>query len=71
MFPKALGVVLILAGVSYLVDLFAAFLAPDISEIIRPFILSPPILGEVWLLGYLLVIGVKTVRPDERTLPAE
>src|SRR5215204_5329704 len=57
MFPKALGVVLIVAGVCYLVDLFAAFLAPDI--------------GEVWMLGYLLVIGVKTVRPDERNLTAE
>src|SRR5829696_7726389 len=31
----------------------------------------PPIIGEVWMLGYLLVIGVKTVRPDERNLTAE
>ena len=70
MFPKALGVVLVVAGVCYLVDLFVAFLAPDIGDI-RPFLLIPVIIGEVWLLGYLLVIGVKTVRPDERTLTAE
>jgi hypothetical protein len=71
MFPKALGVVLIVAGVCYLVDLFAAFLAPDIGEIIHTFLIIPPIIGEVWMLGYLLVIGVKTVRPDEPTLTAE
>ena len=71
MFPKALGVVLVVAGVCYLVDLFVAFLAPDISEIIHPFIIIPPIFGEVWLLGYLLVIGVKTVKPDGRILTAE
>jgi hypothetical protein len=71
MFPKALGVVLVVAGVCYLVDLFAAFLAPDIGEIIHTFLIIPPIIGEVWMLGYLLVIGVKTVRPDERTLTAE
>ncbi len=70
MFPKALGVVLIVAGVSYLVDLFVAFLGPDIGDI-RTVLLIPVIIGEVWMLGYLLVFGVKTVRPDERTLTAE
>ena len=70
MFPKALGVVLVVAGVCYLVDLFVAFLAPDIGDI-RAFLLIPVIIAEVWMLGYLLVIGVKTVRPDERTLTAE
>jgi len=71
MFPKALGVVLIVAGVCYLVDLFVAFLPPDIGEIIHTFLIIPPIIGEVWMLGYLLVIGVKTVKPDERILTAE
>ena len=32
MFPKALGVVLIVAGVSYLVDMLAAFLVPDVGQ---------------------------------------
>jgi hypothetical protein len=71
MFPKALGVVLIVAGVCYLVDLFAAFVAPDIYEIIHTFVIIPPIIGEVWMVIYLLVIGVKTVRPEEPTLTAE
>ena len=71
MFPKALGVVLIVAGVCYLVDLLAAFLAPDFGQIIHTFLIIPPIIGEVWMLGYLLVIGVKTVKPDERILDVE
>jgi hypothetical protein len=71
MFPKTLGVVLIVAGVCYLVDLFAAFLVPNIGEIIHAFLTIPPIIGEVWMLGYLLVIGVKSVKPDERNLDME
>jgi hypothetical protein len=71
MFPKALGVVLIVAGVCYLVDLLAAFLVPDIGQNIHAFLVIPPIIGEVWMLGYLLVIGVKTVKPDERILDVE
>jgi hypothetical protein len=33
MFPKALGVVLIVGGVSYLVDMLAAFLVPDVGSV--------------------------------------
>lgn len=71
MFPKALGVVLIVAGVCYLVDLLAAFLAPDFGQNIHTFLVIPPIIGEVWMLGYLLVIGVKTVKTDESTIDVE
>ena len=71
MFPKALGVVLIVAGVCYLVDLLAAFLVPDFGQNIHTFVVIPPIIGEVWMLGYLLVIGVKTVKPDERIIDVE
>jgi hypothetical protein len=59
MFPKALGVVLIVGGVSYLVDVLAAFLAPDLGKQIHGFLAIPPTIAEVWMLGYLLVKGVK------------
>ncbi len=59
LFPRALGVVLIAAGVSYLIDLLAAFLAPASREQIRYFLAILPTIAEVWLLGYLLAIGVK------------
>ncbi len=60
MFPKALGVVLIVAGVCYLVDMLVLFLVPDFGEKINQFLVIPPIIGEVWMLGYLLVKGVKS-----------
>ena len=72
-FPKALSVILIVAGGCYLVDLLAAFLVPDFGQLIHGFIAILCIIAEVWMLGYLLFIGVrttKTVQPDERVLTA-
>ena len=69
MFPKALGVVLIAGGVSYLADMLAAFLAPDLSTQIHGFLAILPTIAEIWMLGYLLVKGVKTpALPSDRPL---
>src|SRR5438874_130055 len=57
-FPKALGVVLIVATVSYLIDTLALFLVPDFGQKINPILIIAPIIGEVWMVGYLLVKGV-------------
>ena len=65
LFPKALGVVLVMAAISYLVQLLAAFLAPDFSKQVHGFLSILPIIAEVWMLGYLLVRGVKV--PAEGT----
>ena len=59
LFPKALGVVLVAATVCYLVDLFAAFLVPDFGKQIHPFIVIVPAIAEIWMVLYLLVVGVK------------
>ena len=59
MFPRALGIVLVVAGASYLVDMLVAFLAPNLSKQIHGFLAIPPTIAEVWMLGYLLVKGVK------------
>ena len=60
MFPKALGVALIVGGVCYLVDMLALFLVPAVGESIHLFVgVIPPIIAEVWMVGYLLVRGVK------------
>ena len=70
-FPKALGVLLVVGGGCYLVDLFAAFLAPDLAKNIHVLIVIPCTIAELWMVGYLLVVGVKTVKtvkPDERIL---
>jgi hypothetical protein len=59
LFPKTLGVVLVAATVSYLLDVLAAFLVPDFATQIHPFLSIAPIIAEIWLLLYLLVKGVR------------
>ena len=70
MFPRALGIVLILGGAGYMVDLLAAFLVPELGHRISFFVLIPPVIAEFWMLGYLLVIGVRSPKRDERILAA-
>jgi hypothetical protein len=62
-FPKALGVLLIVGGASYLVDTLALFLFPGFGEAISAYVIIPAIIAEVWMVGYLLVIGVRTAKP--------
>jgi Domain of unknown function (DUF4386) len=70
MFPKWLGVLLIVGSVCYLVDVLAAFLLPDIGSAVHGYITIPSALAEITMVVYLLVIGVRTPRPDERALAA-
>ncbi len=67
MFPKALGVLLIVGGVAYLVDMLLLFLVPDFGEQVTAFVVIPPAVAEIFTLGYLLVKGVRTSPPDEHT----
>jgi hypothetical protein len=70
MFPKALGVLLIVGGACYLADLLAAFLVPDLGNAIHSYVTIPSAIAEIWMVGYLLVIGVKTKKSVERILAA-
>ncbi len=67
MFPRALGAVLVVGGISYLVDTLAAFLAPDLSRQIHGVLAIAPVIAEVWMVGYLLWMGFK---PTPRVSPA-
>ena len=70
-FPKTLGVVLIVASVSYLVDMLAAFLVPALGKEIHIMASIVPAIAEPWMVLYLLVIGVRAVKPAKRILSAE
>lgn len=65
LFPKWLGVVLIVGGVCYLVDLLTAFLTPDLGQKIHAFVIIPCAIAEISMVLYLLVIGVRTQKPGE------
>jgi uncharacterized membrane protein YwzB len=60
LFPRALGAILVVATVSYLLDLLAAFSFPELAKAIHPFLIIAPAIGEVWMVVYLLVWGVRT-----------
>jgi hypothetical protein len=66
LFPKGLGVVLVAATVSYLVDVLVAFLAPEIATQAHPFLTIAPLIAEIWMLGYLLVKDVRSPRIGDR-----
>lgn len=68
LFPKALGITLVAASACYLVDLFAAFLVPDFGKQIHQFIVIIPAIAEIWMVLYLLIFGVRTVKPDKDIL---
>jgi uncharacterized protein DUF4386 len=59
-FPKPLGILLIVASACYLIDLLAAFLAPQFGQTIHGFIVIPCAVAEIWMVLYLLIIGVRT-----------
>jgi hypothetical protein len=67
-FPKWLGVLLVVGGVCYLVDMLALFLVPDFGQKIHLFVVIPSAIAEISMVVYLLVIGVRTQMPGERIL---
>ncbi len=66
--PKWLGVLLIVGGACYLVDVLTQFLVPDFGQRIATLVVIPSAIAEIATLAYLLVIGVKVPRPDARDL---
>jgi hypothetical protein len=60
LFPRPLGIVLVLATISYLADSLTAFLLPNLELQIKPFLIVAPLVGEIWMVLYLLLKGVKT-----------
>lgn len=69
MFPKALGVALITVCVCYHANLLAAFLSPDLWAVIQGYVSIPIWVFELWMVLYLLIVGVRTVKPEVR-IPA-
>lgn len=64
-FPRALGILLMIAAFTHLADTLTHFLVPDVGEAVILIIQIPAIVAEFWMLGYLLVKGVRVSHPDE------
>jgi hypothetical protein len=64
--PKALGVLMQIAGLSYLTNSFALVLAPSFANRLFPGILLPAFVGEASLCLWLLVKGVNVPKWKEK-----
>jgi Domain of unknown function (DUF4386) len=64
--PKLVGILMQIAGLSYLTACFAALFAPAFSDLITPAILLPPLIGESSFCLWLLVKGVNITKWKER-----
>ena len=64
--PKLIGILMQLAGLSYLTACFAALFAPTFADLIIPAVLIPPLIGESSFCLWLLVKGVNIAKWKER-----
>jgi Domain of unknown function (DUF4386) len=60
--PKLLGVLLLIAGLCYLINSFLLILFPTLSNSIFPVILTPPFIAELSISGWLLFKGVNIAK---------
>jgi hypothetical protein len=67
LFPKALGVLMAIAGVSYLTLSAARLLSPPLAAALFPSILAPALIGELSFAVWLTVKGVNVARWRETT----
>lgn len=64
--PRPLGWILISGGIGYLLSTFAKYLAPG-APMVADVLVLPSVVGEFWMIGYLLVRGVRRHAPHETT----
>jgi hypothetical protein len=65
-FPRLIGVLMQVAGLSYLIACFAALFVPTFADLIVPAILLPPFIGESSFCLWLIVKGVNIAKWKER-----
>jgi hypothetical protein len=63
--PRMLGLLLVVGGVGYVLSGFTGYLLPSADVAINALVI-PATLGELWMVGYLLVRGGRTVSAPER-----
>jgi hypothetical protein len=56
--PPALGWTLIAGGVGYTLSAFVTYLFPRLG-LASQLLTVPSIVGEVWIAGYLIIIGIR------------
>jgi hypothetical protein len=65
--PRALGWILVGGGVGYVLSAFIRYLAPD-AQLLTEAVAFPAHIGEFWMVGYLLIRGVRRQTLDQAPL---
>jgi hypothetical protein len=65
-FPRAVGMLMQLAGLCYLVNSFSMILAPSLQDMLFPFVLLPSLIGESTFCLWLLIKGVDVAAWERR-----
>ena len=65
--PQPLGWILVAAGVGYLLSAFVSYLFPN-ADLLTQLLTVPSTIGEVWIMGYLILVGVHEHTPAPQTL---
>ena len=65
-FPKTIGVLMVVAGICYLIDSFAHFLVPTRAGALFSFLFVPMFVAELSLALWLLVKGVDAAKWEEQ-----
>src|SRR5699024_4614131 len=63
--PRALGWVLVAGGFGYVISAFTGFVLPDAAAITGALVV-PATIGELWMIGHLLVRGDKVASHGQR-----
>ena len=65
--PHLLGQILMVGGVGYVLSTFASYVFAN-ADLVVGLLTVPSIIGEFWIIGYLIVFGVREhARPDRES----
>lgn len=62
-FPKILGILLIIAGCGYVITSFTFLLFPHYGELVEQYAAVPEGIGEILMILWLLIMGAKDPKP--------
>lgn len=67
--PRSLGQVLMAGGVGYVLSTFVSYVFAN-ADLVVVLLTVPATIGELWILGYLILFGVRDhSRPDRQSAP--
>ncbi|MFF2486495.1 DUF4386 domain-containing protein [Microbacterium sp. NPDC058062] len=71
--PRILGWILVVGGVGYVVNAVLSAALPGAADVVADVLVIPATVGELWMVGYLLIIGIRPARaprPEPLVAPA-